>query len=732
MVSNINAVPQSASSVAPARRAEVLQALIQTATSTAAAQWEPYAARLSAALLAYSEHTTDGKEANLSFNAANLLKKNGYAFYYLASSKLESILQRAVETLETSAAASSELQHGALSLVSYEEIEKRVLLGNVARPFETEHEEQLTALGMRLAALLGRDELPLTENPFRPALLMCAIDDAWREFNPDSEAHHLLLQLLKSDVFIELAPLLTELNDTLIRRGILPELAHSYRIRKSNSSQDAEREQTPAQAVLLQQLQRLFSGQAGPSGSAAGAAAGPISIPYTDAAAGGSVAVNQPLFDYLAGLQKNLFEQRAIEAFGTATPSTSLLSNLKQQTPPGAMTRVDENTIDLLAKIFEVIFGDQNIAPDIKTLIGFLQVPVLKAALIDKDFFFNDAHPARRMIDMLTHSGAAWDASNGRSDPLFQALQRNVERVQREFGQEVSVFSDVVSELESFIREEEASSASQLAMPIESALRQEKLGQATRQAKNQVALRLGSGEVVAFIETFLESRWVPVLTIAYNRAERQPQAIGSALKTMDDLIWSVKPKITPEQRKELITRLPAMLATLNKWLNLIEWEDADRLRFFAELAECHASIVRAPVNLSPERQLELALEVTQKAAERRLEKQANAQPEPERIQDEHVDQVMQLVSGTWIAFTQKMALPKKVKLAWISPMRSLYIFTTRDRQESFSMSDEALAQAFRQGRASAVAAGGLMDRALSQALESIGANDPRHDALAVG
>ena len=420
------------------------------------------------------------------------------------------------------------------------------------------------------------------------------------------------------------------------------------------------------------------------------------------------------LFDYLAGLQKAMFEGHA----GATAPGPALLGKIKQQTPPGALSAVDGNTIDLLSTVFDVIFSDRHIAPEIKSLIGFLQVPVLKAALLDQDFFFDDTHPARRMIDVLAKSSAGWDPQDGARDPLFQALKRNVDRVQREFDQQMSVFSDVVSELEAFIRDDEAAAIGGLAAPIDSALRQEKLGQARRAAQTEVALRIGTGEVVAFVETFLENRWVPVLTIAYARAEAQPQAVSSALQTMDDLIWSVKPKITPEQRKELIAKLPSMLARLNKWLNLIEWEDSDRLQFFAELAECHASIVRAPVNLSPERQLELALEVAQKAAERRLEKQANAKPEPPP--DEFVERLAQLQSGMWLEFAQPDGSRKKVKLAWVSPMRSLYIFTTRDRQESFSISDEDLAQALREQRASVVPLAGLVDRALTQALEGHG------------
>lgn len=734
MVSPLPEVPGSAGAFSAARRAELLRQLVGSAATVANAQLEGYVGRLADALLACSEQSGDGKEANLSFNAANLLRKNVYPFHFLASGRILALLQQAAAALEAPASGIAAADDGELTLVPYEEIENRVLLGNLCRPFDHQHAEALGALGRRLAVLCDRDELVPADNPFRPEVFVRALDQAWREFSPDTETHPLLLQVLRPDLFLDLAPLYKDLNQVLVAHGVLPELTRSYRIRKTLSSQDAAGKQPDP--ALLQQLQQLFAPTtaAAAGGTGAGAGGGASSGMGGMGAAGAGGMPNRQLFDYLAGLQKTLFERQLAGAAGDtsaadAPAGAALLGNIKHQTPPGAMSQVDENTIDLLASVFDVIFRDQHIPSEIKSLIGFLQVPVLKAALIDKDFFFDDAHPARRMIDVLARSSAGWDPARGHHDPLFQKLKRNVERVQREFDQQMSVFTDVVSDLESFIRADEAAAVDGLATPIKSALRQEKLGQASKAAKNEVALRIGTGEVVAFVETFLENRWVAVLTIAYSRADERPQAVSNALQTMDDLIWSVKPKITLEQRKELLAKLPGMLAALNKWLNLIEWDDSDRLQFFAELAECHASIVRAPVNLSPERQLEIALETAQKAAERRLEKQANAQPEPEP--DEHVERLAQLHSGMWFEFMRD-GTQKKVKLAWISPMRSLFIFTTRDRQESFSISDEDLAQAFRDQRATVVPLAGLVDRALTQALEGMVANDPVHAAAATG
>jgi hypothetical protein len=72
-----------------------------------------------------------------------------------------------------------------------------------------------------------------------------------------------------------------------------------------------------------------------------------------------------------------------------------------------------------------------------------------------------------------------------------------------------------------------------------------------------VALRIGTGEVIAVVEAFLEQRWVSVLTIAYSIEDDKPGAVNNATKTMDDLIWSVRPKLKPEERKQLIAKCRA-------------------------------------------------------------------------------------------------------------------------------------------------------------------------------
>lgn len=451
-----------------------------------------------------------------------------------------------------------------------------------------------------------------------------------------------------------------------------------------------------------------------------GAQAGP-------APAGAGKPGSGSLLDLLASIPLPATAMPA--AAGTAGAGASVsahqvfyLPRLKQSLPQGSLSRGEENTLDLLSRIFETVLIDESIPPETRELIRFLQVPVLKAALLDQSFFFEEMHPARRMIDLLSRMG--WEQRKEADDPVLQAMRRGVDRIGREPGAEPQAFAAAVAEVEAQLAAEDKAAEEAIAQPIARATRLEKQAVAARSARQAVRLRLGDGELVATVSAFLERRWVEVLSFAYLIEEERPGAVDNATRAMDDLIWTVKPKATQEQRRALIAKLPPLLNTLNKWLDAIKWQDAERLQFFAELAECHLQIVRAPLELSPERQLELAVQAARQDALRRIaQEQAAAAQEEEPGKDDAASRVDELERGMRLEFAEPDGSVRKVKLAWVSPRRTLFIFSTGPRQEAFSLPAEKLVDAFRSGSVSVVALEGVVGRVLTEAMREA-VNDP--------
>jgi hypothetical protein len=824
-----------------------LDALAGIASDYVKAQLTAMTARMAAALGDMTRPEGDPRDVQRRVKSARLLKDNAYAFFHLASGAIDQAVRRELDVLAPQAAA-RRVPASALSLVPLEEIDSRLALGALARPFDIAHSDQLATLAVRLGMLLGRGVLRADTNPFRPEVFLGAIEKAWREFEPDAEAHGLIQPLLRPDIVFDLAPLLDALVAALRKDG-QPGSVDAYRIQKTDDVAAAKAARAGQRAALAEQLRKLFGDDGGedgvplipdlpelpssgggwrPSGAAAfatpavgpaaqpvggrdaGNAGGPAAVathggagqgvpgvatpagftsgagaaavaygfaavpgmpaqpaagfataaggqgvlaafPFAGdgqaagdpAQAGWTAAVHgtlaqyggaAPLLDLLARIEPVLAQDGAMASGaesgvatpgvatpGVATPGTVphnvfYLPRLKQVLPQGSLPRGDERTLDLLSRVFETVLLDDSIPARARELLQLLQVPVLKAALRDKNFFFEETHPARRLVDLMSRMG--WEQHQDASDPVFQVMQRSVARAGEA---QPDAFAAAVAELEAGIAADEAAGEAALAAPVASAMRQEKHEVAVRQAREAVALRVQAGDVIDVVSGFLEQRWTTVLTFAHTIEDARPGAVGNATRAMDDLIWSVKPKATQEQRKSLIARLPRLLATLNKWLDAIKWQDAERLQFFARLAEYHAAIVRAPIELSPERQLELAVEAAQQDALRRVELE-NAAAEREAARAAEVSALDGLERGMWLEFRTAEGA-RKVKLAWVSPLRTLFIFSGAQRREAFSLAADKLAAALNDGSARVLAIDGVVGQVLSEAMAQDAVND---------
>jgi len=707
MASNLSDCTLTEDAILVSPRQGILQELVETASAVASKQLDGFATRLSEALLRTAQTASDTSQTRLAAQASALLKKNRYPFCFIAGERITAVLQREVHALDDPAIVQTKTGTPQ-TMQSDVEVDKQLCFLKTGRALEAAHAERLTALSARLAHLLGRSEMTYAENPFRPQVFLAAIHDAWCEFQPDPEAHHLVYPLLQPELCLDIGAILHALNALLIKRAILPNLVVELPPPVETSPVSSDQTDDP----LAARLRHLFPTSAETT-RGKGVASWEDGLPalFQDELVQATAARNA-LLAHVALIQRTGAGPLVTGEDGTE--GGSLLAHIRTTAPMEARSTENEHTLLLLIRIFDVVFRDSHLAPEMKTLIGSLQVPVLKATLKDKDFFFKHGHPVRRMIELLVRLASGWERRNGLSDPLYQAILRNVKCIQSD--QRVAAFADAVADLDAFIARTEGNVEQVLASSIASVVKQEKMQQARKEATHQVALRIGTGEVVAFVETFLEDKWVSVLTLAYAVKDDKPQVLDNAIKTMDDLCWSVKPKITAEERKEFLARLPGIVAMLNKWLDAIKWTAPERASFFEELAKCHASIARAPLEMSPERRLEIALAVAKNAAERRLARQAKQQPEP--VPDRFDEQVKNLERGAWLRFTVKPNTTMRARLAWVSPMHSHFIFSTRDKVEALAMSELELAAALREGRAQVLSMPGVVGRALGEALST--------------
>jgi Protein of unknown function (DUF1631) len=257
-------------------------------------------------------------------------------------------------------------------------------------------------------------------------------------------------------------------------------------------------------------------------------------------------------------------------------------------------------------------------------------------------------------------------------------------------------------------------------------------------SRAEIEKRLEAHTVPNFLGAFLREKWIGTLVQMQLQGGEESEAWGSALATLDDLVWSVQPKRTTEERKKLVATLPNLLKRLHGGLQNVGWQADEREQFMSNLVEAHAAAVKPSLASVPMPTTAVAEAAAAAAEEARakgdVETAAKAlaladamapalppPPEPtvEVVQDHFSELAATLERGMWIEFEGDDGQLAFAKLAWVSPLRGTYLFTNRQGQKAVSLTADELAERFRNDRARLVEAEPLVDRAFVSMMASL-------------
>jgi len=497
---------------------------------------------------------------------------------------------------------------------------------------------------------------------------------------------------------------------------------------------------------------------AGPAGQAAAAEAfsafggpsvfgappgGPTPLPMIGQFGGPRILVTQELGDALQRLQQGEtgFDVGGIPVQFAGVPQGmhNVLRDL-QDSPIGAKAnQLEAMTIELVAMLFDFVFETKDLPDSMKVLIGRLQIPVLKAAMLDGAFFSKKTHPSRLFVNALARAGIGWSPTMGTDDPLYKKVEVLVHRVLDEFTDDIYLFDELRKDLETFLSEEEQSAEVNIQSSADEIEQRDRQEIARMVSRAEIEKRLETHTVPNFLGEFLREKWISTLVQMQLQGGEESEAWGSALATLDDLVWSVQPKRTSEERKKLVATLPNLLKRLHGGLQNVGWEADERERFMSNLVEAHAAAVKPSLATEPMPTTAVAAAAAAAAEEARAkgDEEAAAKasaladamapappappPEPtvEIVQDHFAELAATLERGMWIEFEGDDGQLAFAKLAWVSPLRGTYLFTNRQGQKAVSLTADELADRFRNDRARLVEAEPLVDRAFTSMMASL-------------
>jgi len=510
-------------------------------------------------------------------------------------------------------------------LVTPDDLEESIARQEMAAKVKGNCRDELFALDKRMGALLHDEELVRHHNPLGAEVLAHAFMAACGDTEASLKARLLFVTMWDKHMQNGVLSMYHEINQYLVEKNILPKIKRE--IKRQGMSGAAHIAAAAAQAAVqamgfeddagevFQTMQHLFSAAAArgtlPSmGGMPGMMSGSYAAPGTPGMAGSNAVLGQAgvtlAHNPMVVTQLTQLQQGDAAIFGSGMPmdssallagNISILRELKNSDLAASLGSLDAMTIDIVAMLFDFIFEDKQVPDAIKALIGRLQIPVLKAAMLDQSFFSKKSHPTRRLLNALAEAATGWGDVISHESPLYQKIDAIVLRVNEEFEDKLAVFEGALDEFERFMEEQDHTSDALVEVSIDmlEAREREQIKEedAQQAAESAVRARAADIEVPDTVRLFLCQEWVKPLCAAYLAGGSECHAWIEAVGLMDDLIWSVRPKLTRESRQYMVKTLPALLRRLQQGMTKAEIAQSVRDQFMSQLVHCHAAAVKA-------------------------------------------------------------------------------------------------------------------------------------------
>jgi hypothetical protein len=640
-----------------------------------------------------------------------------------------------------------------LSLVADNELEESLAITSMIGKNETRLTRDLFAVNQRLSVICGGVKIDDASNPVGPALLAQAFRQSMRELSADMRVKLIIYKLFDRYVMASLDELYQETNSELMRAGVLPQLRHEV-VRQGGASTTASggaaagvagdvsapvtADDSEASAELLQTLRTLF-----------GARRAHPNVPLS-AMTQGTLPTANELIGALSVLQSQAatVPVAPLQVGGDTLDITQQVLQLKEQLlsqlgslrgqRPGQIATMDEDTIDLVGMLFEFILEDRNLPPQMQVMLARLQIPYLKAAILDRKLFAHRQHPARRLLDGLAEAAKSWSEESDRDGRLHDTIKNLVERLLQEFDDDMTIFDRLFAELQQFQETNRRRAELAEQRVAESTRGREKLEQARRRAAREILNRIGDHPLPPLIHGVLSRAWANYMVLSILRKGEESTEFREALRFVDAFIASTKPVRTPEAKRDLRQLLPGIERALRKGLTNVAFQDADIERLLAQLHTYYrqqlgeAAPATEPPQTASSTPAPLPIpESIQPLAESMAELEddpANAEPEASAIAPEvreELERINGLKPGTWLEFNTDADHFERAKLSWISPMSGRYLFVNRRGLKVADYSPYELATVMVEGRARILASNALFDRAMDAIVDRLSHEEAR-------
>jgi len=227
------------------------------------------------------------------------------------------------------------------------------------------------------------------------------------------------------------------------------------------------------------------------------------------------------------------------------------------------LNAIDGRTIDFVEMLFGAFLRDENVSVAVKSLLLELQIPLIKVAMLDAQFFQNSNHAARKMLDNVAHLGIGIENED---NTLYKTILLIIEQLQNTFEQNLNSFNTALTALNRLMAIEKDKTGKQEEETQRAILKEH----ARQVVLNELQKATYKKIIKKDLKPLILKQWAALMFQRFIKYGKDSSEWNEIVTLLKHLVYSVQPIKTSEQwvllnndSGILINDIEAQLGTTN-------------------------------------------------------------------------------------------------------------------------------------------------------------------------
>jgi Protein of unknown function (DUF1631) len=405
-------------------------------------------------------------------------------------------------------------------------------------------------------------------------------------------------------------------------------------------------------------------------------------------------------------------EQRMVSSSGVTGAVGDALAATRQALRQRAKGVAQALSLEVMALMVDNMARDSRLLPPVQALLRSLEPALLRLALVDPRFFTDKQHPARVVLQELTHRSLAYPSADASG---FADFMNDVGAVVEPLSSLEVTSAEPFEHALFMLRDSWNQTARERELAREKAVamlqRAEQRNLVAEKVAREITQHPDAAQVPVAVIDFLCGPWAQVVAHARLSGAQAASAAEKYHALISALLWSTHPGLARKNIAKLTRVVPRLISTLREGLESIQYPVIKTSAFLEVLMGLHQAIfqsVRESV-LAQDHEAKADSASAPKVPEVSLRDVESAEPwvAPEEAQASNFMELPELAdaltpataptmqSGDSRAEQEALDVPAtdhlqvgswvdlrvedkwvRTQLTWASPHRSLFLFTS--------------------------------------------------------